>query len=676
MKVLSLKERFSMDWVIAVALAVLVFAAYWRLWDAGFTNYDDPYYVTQNPDVTAGLTWSGFENAWRDTHTGNWHPVTMLSHVLDCELFGLNPRGHHFTNVLIHAANTVLLFILVRALTGSRWRSGIVAALFGLHPMHVESVAWISERKDVLSGLFFFATLLAYGSYVRCKETLDGRKFEIRNSKLEANSKSQIQNQSDLANKGSSVVRVVLYVFTLLLYALGLMSKPMLVTTPFVMLLLDWWPIKRVQGPEPGRLKLLTADYGALILEKVPFFLLSAITCLITLVAQKAGGAMPTLQQMTIGARIANALHAYAAYVWKIVFPFRLAVLYPSVQVWPVGAIVLAAATLLAISVVVCRQRRMHPYLVVGWAWFVGTLVPVIGLVQVGNQAMADRYTYLPAIGLFLMIVWAAYDCTVAWPTFKIPAIVAVSLCLALCAWGTVIQTGYWKNSRTLFEHATEVTKNNFIAYNNLAFDYGAAGDMEAAKRCVEKALTINPASDVAWAKLGAIRAGQGDLDGAAEASAQALRLNPNSAEAHANFGMIYTKQSRAAEGIAEYQTAVRLKPRLGDAHFNLANALARQGNIAEALNEFGQAARWEPQSADVHNNYGFLLSGTGQFSQAADEFRKALALQPSLYQAKYGLGRALDRMGQHEEAVRLLSEVWRDHPELRPKGVPSDNPR
>jgi tetratricopeptide (TPR) repeat protein len=572
--------------------------------------------------------------------------------MLDSQIFGLNARGHHVTNVLIHAANSVLVFIWLGGLTGARWRSAIVAALFALHPLHVESVAWISERKDVLSAFFGLVCLIAYTTYTR----------------------------------SSAPKRWRYYAVAFVALALGLLSKPMLVTWPFVMLLLDYWPLGRSTGcvarvadskgtdSEEMGAQIQSSKAFGLLVEKIPFFALSVMACLIALATQKAGGAMPTLEQMPIGGRIANAAHSYVGYIWKTLVPVKLAVIYPTVQIWPAWEIALDAVILFGISAFVWWQRRKRPYLIVGWAWFIGTLVPVIGLVQVGNQAMADRYAYLPGIGLLLMIVWGANEWTMAHARFRTPALAAVPLLIALCAWGTIRQTGYWKDSRALFEHAIEVTQNNFIAHNNLAYEYSDSRDFGTAKKHLQSALEINPASDVAWAKLATIRIDEGDLKGARDACMEALRWNTNSADAHANLGMIYVKQGRLAQGIAEYQTAVRLRPWFSIAHYNLANALVRQGMMAEALEEFRQAVRWDPQSADAHNNYAFLLAGAGRLPEAAEEFRKALALQPGLWRARYGLGNALERMGQHEEAAQLLSEVRRDHPELFRKGPSPEN--
>jgi tetratricopeptide (TPR) repeat protein len=629
----------SIDLSICAALAVVVFAAYAPLWNAGFTNYDDTYYVTCNAQVNSGITVAGVKWAFCDLTNGNWHPLTWLSHMLDCDLYGLNPRGHHFTSVFLHAANTALLYILLRALTGARWPAAVVAALFGLHPVHVESVAWISERKDALSALFGILSLIAYAKYARAEKR-----------------------------------RIGLYLLTLILFACGLMSKAMLVTWPFVMLLLDFWPLGRwgvsaKPADSPGRV-------FPIVLEKLPFVTLSGIVSVVTYAAQRAGGAMPSIEQMSMWERLSNVLHSYVAYIGKLLWPVHLAVIYPIVRRWAVAEILLCVALLVVASVLAWIQRKRRPFLAVGWCWFLGTLIPVIGLVQVGNQAMADRYAYLPSIGFFLMIVWTGTEMISRLSQLKVPAI-GLTAC-ALCGLGVVtwVQAGYWKSSDSLFQQAIRVTRNNFIAYNSLGFDAFDRGEFSRAKDYFETAVSINPASDAAWSQLGAIVVEQNDLTGGANACLHALQLNPRNAGALATLGLIDVKSGKLTEGIAKYRTAIQIKPNLRSVHFNLANALVRVSDFTGALQEYEEAVRLDPRSTDARNNLGYLLLRTHRPDEAIGQFRVALQLQPGSWHARFGLGKALEITGQHEEASEQLNAVRQAHPELfrAPSNAPGGN--
>lgn len=449
---------------MGVGLALLTLAVYLPVLAHGFIRFDDPYYVTGNPRVQAGLTWEGIAWAFQAIVASNWHPLTLLSHMLDCELFGMDPLGHHLTSLLLHAASVVLLFEALRRMTASTWRSAAVAALFALHPTHVESVAWIAERKDVLSGFFWMLTLLAWERYVR-----------------------------QPSPKRYAAVALAL--------AAGLLSKPMVVTLPFVLLLLDVWPLRR-EIPRGLRIK-----------EKLPLFALAAGACVATLIAQS--GAIHLASRFPMKLRLANAVLSYAAYLGKTLFPARLAVFYPMRTDFPAWKVAGAALLLAALTVLALRAPR---YVTVGWLWFLGTLVPVIGILQVGGQAMADRYTYLPTIGLFLIAAWAL-------PRRAVWALAPAVLALAIV---TRLQLRHWEDSETLFRHAVAVTERNFVAHLHLAQIYAERGERGRALEHFRTTLEIRPGMWQAQASLGNTLRRWGRPDKALPHLTNAVRLRPH----------------------------------------------------------------------------------------------------------------------------------------------------
>ena len=451
-------EKRSLEILIGIGLVLAVCAVYLPVIWLDFTNYDDPAYVLENVAIQDGVTWPALQWAFTHSHSANWHPVTWLSHMLDCQLYGLKPAGHHLTSVLFHTANTLLLFGLLNSLTGALWRSACVAALFALHPLHVESVAWIAERKDVLSAFFGLLCLWAYGRYA--------------------------------TNVGSPVSRRQwFYLLSLLFFALGLMSKPMLVTWPCVLLLMDFWPLRRfhfgnaeptarnIQHGASDQERAAKNELPALLLEKIPFFATSVTVCIITIIFQKAAAAVAPLAEAPLLPRVLNALLAYFRYLQKLIWPNRLSVFYLDSGNSPIAMVLVATALLAAVTWLVWRLRKTRPWLIVGWAWYLGTLVPVIGLVKVGNQSMADRYTYLPAIGLFIIIVWTVADFVNG--NFKYKTAVALSATWILTAFSLVAQKQvmFWQNTETLFRHSLAVTENNYVAYNSLGFYLADLGE-------------------------------------------------------------------------------------------------------------------------------------------------------------------------------------------------------
>jgi len=595
------RARFP-AWLPALLLALVTLAVYWPATRHDFVNYDDGFYVLANPHVSSGLTWDNVKYVFLNFDCFNWHPITMLSHMLDCQLFGLNPWGHHLTSGLLHAVNAALVFLLLRGLTGAVGRSLMVAMLFGLHPLHVESVAWVAERKDVLSTLFGLLSLICYGRYARSKPAS------------------------------------AQYLLALLFLALGLMSKPMLVTWPFVMLLLDYWPLGRMRNAECGM-----RSFSRLLLEKVPFFILAAAMCVVTMVVQKQPGESEMLiPSLPLGARIGNCLVAYCRYLEKLFWPTDLAVFYPHPGHWPVGTVLLAGGLLAGGSVIFWRLRR-QPFLLMGWLWFLGTLVPVIGLVQVGGQAMADRYAYVPSLGVFIMVVWGVYELTRGrrYQSVRLAAagLAAITLCVAV----TRQQLSYWQNGETLFRHALNVTENNWLAHNNLGVVLEDQGRISEAISQCQEAVRLRPDFAEAHYNLAIALGKNGQIDDAISQCQEALRLKPDYAEAHNNLGVAWLKQGRMADAIHQYQSALSLNPDYAEAHFNLGVALGDQGQMAEAIHQYQAALRCKPDYAGACNNLGVAFGKQGRLDEAILQFQNALRLQPDDVEAQNNLARLLE---------------------------------
>lgn len=557
---------------ICLLLALLTVLAYSPLRHASSVVFDDPDYVGE-PHVQAGLTWDGVKWAFTTWHASNWHPLTWLSHMLDASLFGPNPGAEHLVNVLFHAANALLLFLLLYLATKKLWPAAFVAALFAWHPLHVESVAWISERKDVLSTFFGLLALLAYVRYA---------------------------NESNVQNSKSKTW----YVLALALFALGLMAKPMLVTLPFVMLLLDIWPLARSgalpaatmadEANNPSRLK----TFAGLLAEKVPFFFLTLLSCVITFLAQRSE-AVVSLEQRPLGLRVENALVAYAEYLAKTFWPAHLAVIYPlpqDIPTWQIGG---AAAVLLAISALAWLTRKRGPYCIIGWLWFLGTLVPVIGLVQVGGQALADRYTYFPLIGIFIVIAYGAADLR----RFRVPIVAtstAAALTLGACLYLTWFQIGFWQDSVKLFGHAIEITKNNAIAHINLGVALEQDNNPDGARSEYLKAIGIDPNRFQAHNNLANLLASAGAREDAQKEYQEALRLDPKAAMAHLNYGTLLSEMGRFDDAMREYDEAARLAP--GDPRplYLMGKACLRRGQSAEGVKHFRAALQLAPNDFET----------------------------------------------------------------------------
>ena len=565
--------------VVCLALAVITTALYLPITHHDFVNFDDDDYITNNSHVQAGLTWAGVIWAFQTGAAANWHPLTWLSHMLDCQLYGLNPGGHHSTNLIFHVVNTLLLFLWLNQLTGALWRSAMVAALFAWHPLHVESVAWAAERKDVLSTFFWMLTLLAYTRYAR-------------ESKV----------QSPMSN--------VFYGLSLLAFACGLMAKPMVVTLPFVLLLLDFWPLNRFQSESSGAFHHQFNCRKTALLRTHAGGQRDDLFC-----ANFWPGALVT-GGIVFFARVANALWAYERYISKTFWPADLAIFYPHPYHWPAG-LVLGAALLLALwSGLFLWRARQNPYLFVGWFWFLGTLVPTIGLVQVGSQSMADRYMYIPSIGLFVLVVWGVNDFLNWRPHWRRIATLAGGVALAGCLVGTRIQLSYWQNSIKLFTHAIEATTDNFVAYTCLGEtlrDLGVNNKeaMTNAMRLCAEAVRISPNSPVAQYNFGMALLQNQRLDEAMEHLDAAARLAPCNSEIQYNLGLVLLLHGKLDEAARYFGAALVEKPDFAEAQRRLAQALSQQSKSKEAIFHYRAALRLKPDFADALNELAWILATT-----------------------------------------------------------------
>lgn len=680
------EQSIGRTWLLYALLAAATLAAYWPTLSNDFVNYDDPTYVTENVHVLKGLTRSGAAWAFQAGEAGNWHPLTWFSHMLDVKFFGVKPAAHHAVSLLFHIVNSVLVFLVLRRMTGALWRCALVAALFALHPLHVESVAWVSERKDVLSAFFFLLTLGAYSAYV-----------------------------GSTANR----LRAGFYVLALVLFALGLMSKPMLVTVPCVLLLLDFWPLGRLRLsilyppssilasaappsasilPPPSSILVPSAlPLRRVLLEKVPFLALAIGSSVITYIAQ--GTAVSSLEAVSVESRIANALVSYVSYLGKTIWPVDLAVFYPFEKNLP-GTWVLGAALLLAGLTYGCvRQLRRSPWLAFGWFWFLGTLVPVIGLVQVGAQSMADRYTYIPSIGLFIALAWAVERLASARLSLKPLAVGCAVAGIAACGVLTWRQAGYWHDSTALFEHAIASTKDNWVAHSNLGSKLLAQGKLDMAEPHLVEALRIKPNWAEALVNLGTLRGKQGRVGEGeellkraqdikptasgyynlgvqmveqgkfAEAETQyleALKLSSGFVEARYNLGIARAKQGRADEAARDYTAVIQLRPGYADARLSLGALLAGQKKYDQAIAQFQEILRIAPDNGDAHFNLAAALEAKGDLPGAATHYAEACRLRPQDVDARLALGLVLVYQGRMPEAATNLAEVLRMRPEAR----------
>ncbi len=604
----------------------------------GFVNLDDNVYVYENLHAQQGLTLANLRWAFTNLDAGFWHPLTWLSILLDCQLFGLHPAGHHLTSLLLHAASTVLLFLLFRRLTGATWRSAFAAALFSLHPLHVEPVAWAADRKDVLCASFWLLTMLVYVRYAEGERK---------------NAECRIQNPESKTR--SPTARF--YLLSLFFFLCGLMSKTMIVTLPLLLLLVDWWPLRRFQSKASR----------VLLLEKLPFFAAAIVCGLLTMHAEKGVGALPTAFDVPIHSRIANATLSYLGYLAQTFWPIHLAVYYPYPRAFPTGTLLATAVLGLCFTAATLWAARARPYLAFGWTWYWITLLPVIGLIQIGGHAHADRYTYVPLIGVFVLLTWGVYDLARRWRSQRLVLFLAGGGVVLLCAVLTRQQIGYWRDSETLFRHALAVTQDNELAHNNLGTTLARQGRLEEAVAHLQEALRLQPDYSGIHNNLGTALAKQGQFDEALPHLREAVRLAPTDAGAHCNLADALALKGQFDEAIVEYQTAIKLSPNEAATHCNLANALAGKGLFDEAIAEYQRALELNSRATDAYTRLGILLGSRGRVDEAAAQFRAALRLNPNDTQAHCSLGIALISQNRLDEAIRHLQtalDLKPDHAE------------
>jgi len=617
---------------ISIFLIAATILAYWQVASHDFVSFDDLTYITDNPHVRTGLTFEGMSWAFTTFHGANWHPLTWMSHMMDCQLFGLNPGMHHITNLLFHIANTLLLFLVLGRATGSLWRSAFVAGLFALHPLHVESVAWVAERKDVLSTFFWMLTIWAHIRYA-------ARPCFTR------------------------------YLLILLFFIFGLMAKPMVITLPFVLLLMDYWPLDRTQLGQSY--SAVSMDFRKssplfLALEKSPLFVMAAFSCVITFVSENQGTNVGSLNNLTLGSRIANALVSYGTYIRKMLWPHDLAVFYPhpvTVQPWEA---LLSGLLLICLSIVFIRAARSHPYLTVGWLWYLGTLVPVIGLVQVGVQAMADRYTYIPLIGIFIMLAWGIPDVLVKWRYGKIALASSMTLlfsALGFCTWSQVY---YWKDSITLFTHTVNVTENNFRAMRDLGIALAHEGRLNDSAEAFFKSLNIHPNNPKTHRNLGVTLTNMGKLDDAIRHYSKAITIDPDYAEAYTDLGIVLVRVGRIDDSIDAFSKALEKESDNVKAHYNLGVLLARKGRFPEAFNHYTEALRIRPNDAKTINNLAVLLVSLGRPEEAARRLSEAVRVNPNDAGLRYNLGVVLVHLDKLEDAIIEFREALRIRPDYQ----------
>jgi protein O-mannosyl-transferase len=638
-----------------VLLVAVTLAAYWPVLQNGFVSYDDRTYVTENPHMLGGMTRANVAWALRTAHAGNWHPVTWLSHLLDVQLFGLKARWHHLTSLLFHAANALLLFVCLRRMTGALWRSTAVAALFALHPLHVESVAWVAERKDVLSTFFFLLTLWAYARYA--EKSVVSSQWSVVSS--EPRTSDNAPRTTD-GGPRSTLHAAPFYVLSLCFFALGLMSKPMLVTLPFLLVLLDYWPLSRLglKTQDPRRKTLLP-----FVIEKLPFLALSLASCVTTFIVQRGAGAVSSLDTLPFEFRISNALISYVRYAAKMVWPAKLAVFYPAPTQWPEWWVLGAALILVGVSALAVLRGRAASYLPVGWFWYLGTLVPVIGLVQVGQQALADRYSYIPLVGLFIMIVWSAAEIPARWPVANRWVAAGGAIAIGACAALTWRQAGYWQDSASLFEHALAVTRDNAVAQNNLGVCFLDSGNVAAAESHFAEAVRIRPRYPEALANLGLCRDQAGREDEALELLQRSVQIQGTPA-AHYNLANLLAKRGELEQAEAHYHSALKAKPELAEAWYNLGLLKARQGKAVEAEQCYSTALQFRPGFTEAHASLGAMLAGEKKLDAAIMHFQAALQTAPGNADAQFNLAAALNAKGDVAGAAKHYAEACRLRPE------------
>ncbi|MGA2243225.1 MAG: tetratricopeptide repeat protein [Verrucomicrobiota bacterium] len=711
---------------VCVFLAAITFAVFGQTLGHEFINFDDNLYVYENPAVTRGLNLKGVEWAFTHIVLANWHPLTMMSHMLDCRLYGLKAGGHHLTSVLLHTASGILLFLALRQMTGFLWRSAFVAAVFAIHPLRVESVAWVAERKDVLSGFFMMLTLWAWVKYVQGAGNREpGGKTSNISASGETSPKPRLRRgeRSEGGQQPTSNAQWC-YWSAVFFFALGLMSKPMLVTLPVILLLLDFWPLKRISdfgfrtalhslwakdgsselknapqltGATTCRVETERRRLNHLLLEKLPLLGLAVASCGVTIFAQHE--AIASSDKFSLPLRMGNALISYVVYLGQMFWPSGLTVLYPFAP-GDVGVskVVLSLVLLAGISTGVFVLRR-RPYFLTGWLWYLIMLAPVIGILQVGWQARADRYTYLPQIGLYLLLTWAAADLCAGRRHRRVVLGGCATVILVALIFCARAQTAYWRNSESLWTHTLACTSDNFIGHYNYGFARLKKGKVDEAIAHFQTALQINPNYVEIRINLGNALLQKGKVDEAIVHFQTALQINPDYAEAHYNLGNALFQKGKVDEAIVHFQTALQInpddaeacynlgnallqkdkvdeaivhfqkalqiKPDYAEAHYNLGNALFQKGNVDEAIVHFQKTLQIKPDNAKAHNNLGSALLQKGNVNEAIAHLQKALQLNPDYAGACYNLGNALLQKGDVDEAIAYYQKTLRINPDF-----------
>ena len=626
-------QRYRPQVILSVVLAAAMFGVFGQMLNHDFVNYDDLDYITNNPMVQEGWSVEGLKWALTSHTHGHWHPLTWLSHMTDCQVFGLNPGLHHLSSLLLHMVNTLLLFWVLSRMTGAPYRSAFVAALFGLHPLHVEPVAWVAARKDLLSGFFWMLALATYRYYVKRPKWFK-------------------------------------YLLVLLTFALGLMAKAMIVTLPLILLLLDYWPLGRFKlepvpgGGDPSPEKFLnsrgqTRRVFGLVLEKALFFVILGGSVFMT-VSFMMYERLPMFSLAKVWPKkeyVAEAFVFYTTYLVKMIWPFGLATPYPYSPVPPAWQVAGAAGFLLTVSFLAVRWFRAKPYLFLGWFWYLIALLPVIGLVKMGPHSIADRYTYISLIGIFIIMAWGVPDIMPMWThRNRIMGGMAVAVLVA-CGVVSWVQTSYWKNSITLLGHAVQVTENNWMAHTNLGVALKDAGRPDDAIPHYEASLRVKPEDYKARMNLGFAMMRRGDLDAAIHQFSESLRYYHQDPLAHFTLGILLKNQGKCSEAVLHFSESLRIKPGNAEAHENWGICLAKMGDLPEALRQFSQALDIDPERIPARMNLGITLIRQGQVSDAINQFETALKIRPDDPKTLYFLGTALNQAGRTEEAVEHLQK-------------------
>jgi len=630
------KAGFSSGIFIYTFLCVSILSVYWQVRAFDFISFDDYMYVRDNPIVRQGLTLEGIKWAATTMYAGNWHPLTWLSHMIDIEIFGLNSGMYHIMNVFIHMANTLLLFYCLRRMTGSIWKSAVVASIFGLHPLHVESVAWISERKDVLSTFFWMITMLCYTRYIERHTAMS-------------------------------------YIAVAVSYLLGLMAKPMLVTLPFVLLLLDFWPLKRPElimsdGKGVSAAKDMTQGIRwsgmlKLIREKIPLLLIAGVASVTTIFAQKGSGAISNLEIIPLHIRLQNAIISYIIYIENIVWPSHLAVFYPFPKMIALPRVIISAAILIALTLLFVVNISRFPYLIVGWLWYIGTLVPVIGVIQVGSQSMADRYTYVPLIGISVMIAWGLPQLIGKWRSGRYILSGILCLIIPLLIWSAWVNAGYWKDNVTLFSHAIDVTRDNYLAHNSLGVALCDRGDFDAGINHYIEALRIYPEHIQALNNLGATLVKEREYGKSIEHFKKAIQLDPYFVNAHYNLGVALYSLGKVDEAIKEYQEVLQLNPQHSGAFQNIQIALAKQRKISDAIIQLNDALKTEPRNYMIHCRLAELYQSKGETKEAIGHYENALSINPGTDGVLHALAVLYGENGEYGKALLTLQKMVKLNP-------------